>query len=121
MNGDPPALRRLGITAIFGDHDEGDDRDFWPGGLGPGGRSSRPCTIPTNLNAVNSQIVLENGVVFGTVNAARRNYEQATEALAKAEPSWLSQLISRRVPLSSWPDALTRQPDDVKVTVDLRD
>jgi hypothetical protein len=30
-------------------------------------------------------------------------------------------LISRRVPLSSWPDALTRQRDDVKVTVDLRD
>jgi glucose 1-dehydrogenase len=55
------------------------------------------------------------------VNAARRNYEQPTEALAKAEPSWLSQLISRGVPLSSWPDALTRQPDDVKVTVDLRD
>ena len=46
---------------------------------------------------------------------------ESTEALAKAEPSWLSQLISRRVPLSSWPDALTRQPDDVKVTVDLRD
>ncbi len=55
------------------------------------------------------------------VNAVRRNYEQATEALAKAEPSWLSQLISRRVPLSSWPDALTRQPGDEKVTVDLRD
>jgi glucose 1-dehydrogenase len=45
--------------------------------------------------------VLESGVVFGTVNAARRNHEQATEALAKAEPSWLSQLISRPVPLSS--------------------
>jgi hypothetical protein len=45
--------------------------------------------------------VLENGVVFGTVNTAWRNYEQATEALAKAEPSWLSQLISRRAPLSS--------------------
>ncbi len=60
-------------------------------------------------------------VVFGIVNPARRNYEQPTEALAKAEPSWLSQLISRGVPLSSWPDVLTRQPDDVKVTVDLRD
>ena len=55
------------------------------------------------------------------MNAARRNYGQATDALAKAEPCWLSQLISRRVPLSSWPDALTRQPDDVKVPVDLRD
>jgi len=28
-------------------------------------------------------------------------------------------LISRRVPLSSWPEALTRRPGDVKVAVDL--
>jgi threonine dehydrogenase-like Zn-dependent dehydrogenase len=85
------------------------------------GISSGQRSVPANLDSVNAEIVLENGVIFGTVNAARRNYEQATDALAKADPGWLAQLISRRVPLSSWPDALERQPDDVKVAVDLRD
>ena len=47
------------------------------------------------------------------------HYEQPVEALAGADPAWLGGLISRRVPLSSWPQALTRQPGDVKVAVDL--
>jgi glucose 1-dehydrogenase len=85
------------------------------------GISSGRRSVPANLDTVNAEIVLENGIIFGTVNAARRNYEQATDALAKADPGWLSQLISRRVPLLEWQDALTRQPDDVKVAVDLRD
>jgi hypothetical protein len=53
------------------------------------------------------------------VSAAHRHYEQAVDALARADQAWLGGLISRRVPLSSWPEALTRQPGDVKVTVDL--
>jgi hypothetical protein len=48
-----------------------------------------------------------------------RHYEQAVEALARADPAWLGALISRRVPLSSWQQMLTRLPGDVKVTVDL--
>src|SRR5690348_3399044 len=35
-------------------------------------------------------------VLFGTVNAGRRHWEQAAEALAVADPSWLSGLITRR-------------------------
>ena len=34
----------------------------------------------------------------GTVSAARRHYEQAIEALSRADPAWLGGLISRRVP-----------------------
>lgn len=64
-------------------------------------------------------MVLENSVIFGTVSAARRHYELAVEALSRADPAWLGGLISRRVPLSSWQQVLTRQPGDVKVTVDL--
>jgi hypothetical protein len=48
-----------------------------------------------------------------------RRYEQAVEALARADPAWLDALISHRVPLSSWQQVLTRLPGDVKVTVDL--
>ena len=53
------------------------------------------------------------------MSAARRHYEQAVEALSQADPAWLGGLISRRVPLSSWQQVLTRERDDVKVVVDL--
>ena len=49
----------------------------------------------------------------------QRGYQVHVFALARADPAWLGGLISRRVPLSSWPQALARQPGDVKVTVDL--
>lgn len=58
-------------------------------------------------------------VIPGRLSSARRHYERAVEALAAADPAWLSGLISRRVPLSVWPQAPTRQPDDVKVIVNL--
>ena len=83
------------------------------------GISSRQRSLPVNMNRVSASMVLENSVIFGTVSSARRHYEQAVEALSGADPAWLSGLISRRVPLSSWPQALTRQPSDVKVAVDL--
>jgi threonine dehydrogenase-like Zn-dependent dehydrogenase len=53
------------------------------------------------------------------VNAGRRHWEQAAEALAAADRSWLSGLITRRVPLTSWAEALDRQPEDIKVVVEL--
>jgi threonine dehydrogenase-like Zn-dependent dehydrogenase len=85
------------------------------------GLSSGPRGLPGDLEPINDQIVLENEVIFGTVSAARRNYTQAVEALAKADQDWLARLITRRVPLRAWPDALARQPHDVKVIVDLTD
>jgi glucose 1-dehydrogenase len=85
------------------------------------GLSTGPRVLPGEVDAAGDQIVLENVVIFGTVSAARRNYVQAVRALAQADPAWLDGLITRRVPLRTWPDALTRRPDDVKVTVDLTD
>ncbi len=58
--------------------------------------------------------------MFGSVNAARRHYEQAAEALAKADLDWLARLVSRKVPLTNFADALARNDDDVKVAIDLR-
>ena len=83
------------------------------------GISSEQHRLPVDVNAVHAAMVLGNSVIFGTVSAARRHYEQAVVALAQADPAWLGGLISRRVPLSSWQHGLTRNPDDVKVTVDL--
>ena len=63
--------------------------------------------------------MLENDVVFGSVNANRRHYEAAAEALARADRGWLARLITRRVPLDRWQDALQREPDDIKVVIEL--
>jgi len=74
---------------------------------------------PVDVGALNRDAVLGNEVIFGTVNANRRHYEQGTQALATADGEWLSRLITRTVPLDRYREAFTRQPDDVKVTLDL--
>jgi hypothetical protein len=75
--------------------------------------------LDVDATALNRNMVLRNQVLFGSVNAGRRHWEQAAEALAAADPAWLGALSIRRVPLTSWTDALDRQPEDVKVVMDL--
>ena len=82
-------------------------------GVSSGGR-----TIDFDVGGLNRSMVLENDVVFGSVNANRRHYE-AADALGKADRDWLRALITRRVPLERWQEALERRPDDVKVVVAL--
>jgi threonine dehydrogenase-like Zn-dependent dehydrogenase len=83
------------------------------------GLMSRDPTLDVDATALNRAMVLRNVVLFGTVNAGKRHWEQAAVALAAADASWLSALITRRVPLGRWTEALDRQPDDIKVVVDL--
>jgi glucose 1-dehydrogenase len=83
-------------------------------GVSPAGR---PLTI--DLGALNRDIVLENDVVFGTVNANLHHYRLAGEALGRADRAWLERLITRRVPLEDFAQALEKRPDDVKVVLDL--
>ncbi|MDQ6771541.1 MAG: glucose 1-dehydrogenase [Candidatus Dormibacteraeota bacterium] len=83
------------------------------------GISARTRTIEVALDAANKSLVMHNQVIFGTVNAARRHYEQAAEALAAADRGWLGRLITRRLPLERWPEALQKGPDDIKVVVEL--
>ena len=84
------------------------------------GISSGTRTLEAAADAINKTLVLCNDVVVGSVNANRRHYELAVEALAKADPEWLARLVTRRVPMARWPEALARQDDDVKVVVDLQ-
>jgi threonine dehydrogenase-like Zn-dependent dehydrogenase len=83
------------------------------------GISSGTRLIPANISALNKSLVLENDVIFGSVNANRRHYELAAEALVKADPNWLARIINRRVPLDGWQDALIRRPGDVKPIIEL--
>ena len=76
-------------------------------------------SLPVDIGAINRNAVLHNGVIFGTVNANRRHYEQGIAALAAADKSWLARLITRRVPLADFAQGFDRQPTDVKVVIDL--
>jgi threonine dehydrogenase-like Zn-dependent dehydrogenase len=82
-------------------------------GIGPPGP-------PTQEGATTlaSDAVLKNLVVFGSVNANRRHYYRAAQVLARADASWLEQLITRRVPADRFQDALERADDDIKVVVE---
>jgi glucose 1-dehydrogenase len=71
-----------------------------------------------DIGAINRDLVLDNAVIFGTVNANRRHYEIAADALAGADRAWLERLITRRVPLERWGEALEARRGDIKVIID---
>jgi glucose 1-dehydrogenase len=81
-------------------------------GVGP---PAAPDAIATTLA---TDAVLKNLVMFGSVNANRRHYYRAAQVLAKADRSWLEQLITRRVDPDAFEQALERHPDDIKVVIE---
>ncbi len=83
------------------------------------GISNPGKALPLDLGNVNRTMVLGNEVLFGSVNANRKHYQAAADALAGADRGWLERMITRRVPLDHWTDALVPQQDDIKVVVDL--
>ena len=74
-------------------------------GVGGGGRASG--LLPAD---VAKALVLANNVVIGSVNANRRHFYRAAEALAAADQAWLERLISRRVPPAEHRRSAQAQP-----------
>jgi threonine dehydrogenase-like Zn-dependent dehydrogenase len=83
------------------------------------GVSSGGHSISVDEGLLNRNMVLDNVAVVGSVNANRRHYEAAADALAKADRPWLERLLTRRVPIDQWDQALQRKPDDVKVVIEV--
>ncbi|HZF72818.1 MAG TPA: glucose 1-dehydrogenase [Gemmatimonadaceae bacterium] len=81
-------------------------------GVGPSHRAQ------FNMGQFNRTMVLNNGLVFGTVNANLRHYQMAADALAHADAKWLSRLITRRVPFAHFAEAFERKPGDIKVVIE---
>ena len=65
--------------------------------------------------------VLKNNVVVGSVNANKRHWYKAGEALARADRSWLAHLITRREKPENFAQALERKPDDIKAIIQFVD
>ena len=81
------------------------------------GVSSAKGATPVDLGRLNREWVLQNDVVFGSVNANRRHYALAAAALAAADRGWLAGLITRRVPVESFAEALEPRDGDVKTVL----
>jgi threonine dehydrogenase-like Zn-dependent dehydrogenase len=82
------------------------------------GVSNAGHKVSLDVGLLNRTMVLDNDVMFGSVNANRSHWELAAKALAAADRSWLLRLITRRVPLAQWADAYQRRDDDVKTVLD---
>jgi threonine dehydrogenase-like Zn-dependent dehydrogenase len=81
-------------------------------GVGSGGR-----TVGLATADVATEMVLRNNVVVGSVNANKRHWYKAGEALARADRSWLARLVTRRERPQDFARALDRKTADIKVVV----
>jgi glucose 1-dehydrogenase len=82
-------------------------------GVSPSGRK-----LTIDAGSLNNELVLENDVVMGSVNANHRHFAAAADALEAADREWLEGLITRRVPLACWRDALDKRPTDIKTIIE---
>jgi len=92
----------------------------WAGVMCLIGISPGPASIDVQMDALTRQLVIRNAALVGSVNAAKRHYADAVDVLLAADRYWVDRLITRTVPLSDWPTALVKEPDDIKVVVDLQ-
>ncbi len=85
---------------------------------GPGG--NRPLEIPGAQ--LIRQLVLENKVMLGSVNAARDHFQMAVEDLAHARLRWgnhVEALITHRHPYSDFAPAMNgHPPDEIKALIE---
>jgi glucose 1-dehydrogenase len=81
-------------------------------GVGSGGITTR---MP--VADFSAAIVLRNLALVGSVNANKRHWFKAGEALARADRKWLERLLTRREKPEQFKQALERQPDDIKVVI----
>ena len=82
------------------------------------GVSPRGRTLTVDVGTLNNELVLENDVVLGSVSANRRHFHDAAYELARSDRAWLEGLITRRVPLDRWAEALDRRPTDIKTVIE---
>jgi threonine dehydrogenase-like Zn-dependent dehydrogenase len=81
-------------------------------GVGSGGHATGLATAD-----IAAAMVLRNNAIVGSVNANKRHWYKAGEALARADRSWLARLVTRRERPERFASALEREPDDIKVVI----
>jgi glucose 1-dehydrogenase len=82
--------------------------------------ANRSLEVPADV--INQNLVLDNVLVLGTVNAKSDDFRQGIADLSDAERRWpgfLSALITRRVPLADAAGALPHDPSQIKTVVEV--
>lgn len=95
-----PNVKPYGITCLIGMSVEGHNYEV-------------------DIGSLNKNMVLQNNVIFGTVNANLDHYRSGVDALEEADADWLKRLITRRVPLEEAAKALEHHRGDIKTVIDL--
>jgi len=85
-------------------------------GVGKGG-----AAVGASIADVAAAAVLRNNVIVGSVNANKRHWYKASEALAHAKREWLEPLVTRREKPENFKKALARESDDIKVVIQFSD
>jgi threonine dehydrogenase-like Zn-dependent dehydrogenase len=85
------------------------------------GISSPGHALEFDIGRFNRTAVLANHAILGTVNANSAHYALAAQALQTADKEWLARLITRRVPLARFAEALEHRSDDIKVIIDFHE
>ena len=86
------------------------------------GVSTDQKPLEVNTASLNTQMVLGNKMMFGTVSSNRGHFERSIQLLASIEqkwPGWLSRLITRRLGLDEFTDALDPVSDSIKTVIEL--
>jgi threonine dehydrogenase-like Zn-dependent dehydrogenase len=78
--------------------------------------------ISVDAMEFNNRMVLGNRLVFGSVNASLADFRSGAEHLQEINQQWpgtLERMLTRRASLGEFPAAFDRQPDDIKVLIEM--
>lgn len=85
------------------------------------GVSNNRDPMPVALGALSARIMINNQVLFGSVNSNRRDFDQGVTDLAAMESRWpglIGAMYTRRVPFERFAEVLNRKDDDIKVVIE---
>lgn len=78
--------------------------------------------LEIDTSCINLKMVLENKLVFGSVNANKSHFETGVRRLKSIEERWpgvLRNMITRRVPIQRFQEALEKGDSDMKVVIEV--
>jgi threonine dehydrogenase-like Zn-dependent dehydrogenase len=84
--------------------------------------TGRMGALEVPVDAINQNLVMNNVLVLGTVNAKSDDFRQGLADLSEAERRWpgfLGALITRHVPLADAAHALPHDPSQIKTVVEV--
>lgn len=86
------------------------------------GVSGHRDAVPVDLGSLTTRLMVNNQVLFGSVNSNRRDFDQGVLDLAAIEQRWpglIGAIFTRHEPFDRFAQAIRRRDDDIKVAIDM--